>query len=30
VEAPRFLVRLVGKVRAQCLSREVVFHHRHD
>ena len=29
-EAPRFLVRLLGIVRAERLSKEVVFRHRHD
>jgi hypothetical protein len=29
-EAPSFLVRLVGERRARCLSRQTVFHYRHD
>jgi hypothetical protein len=28
--APRFLVRLLGVARAEHLSKEVVFRHRHD
>jgi hypothetical protein len=29
-EAPRFLIRLLGSARAERLSKEVVFRHRHD